>query len=259
MEHNKDRLAIFQPDGLCARAGKVADWSVGKETTKSNFATCTIDQSATPRTPWRNLINFPFRFEKKNFSTSFLKQSIEIYLKELYRHAISTRATKKCREFFFFRFFVLLASSSSRSTSVVVRESTFLKHPRTWTFVEDDLGKIIQAVRSHSTRPVSAMMLVQSARPTGTFDRRQLARPFSLPPRSSHHRHDFSHLAVREPFHFFNLVFFKLFLSLPFFFSFFFSLATENGPKEYRGAKDIERGETCRAPSRRGLLDFNLD
>lgn len=106
------------------------------------------------------------------------------------------------------------------------------------------------------------MMLVQSARPTGTFDRRQLARPFSLPPRSSRHRHDFSHLAVREPFHFFNLVFLNFFsLSpfLPFFLSFFFSLATENGPKEYRGAKDIERGEMCRAPSRRGLLDFNLD
>ena len=33
-EHNKDRLAIFQVGGLCARAGKVTDWSVGKETTQ---------------------------------------------------------------------------------------------------------------------------------------------------------------------------------------------------------------------------------
>ena len=189
------------------------------------------------------MINFPFRFEKKNFSTSFLKQSIEIYLKELYRHAISTRATKKCREFFFFRFFVLLASSSSRSTSVVVRESTFLKHPRTWTFVEDDLGKIIQAVRSHSTRPVSAMMLVQSARPTGTFDRRQLARPFSLPRRSSRrHRHDFSHLAVREPpFHFFNLVFLNFFSLSPLF-PFLF-LLSRNGKR----SQGISRGEGYRA------------
>lgn len=253
MEHNKDRLAIFQPDGLCARAGKVADWSVGKETTKSNFATCTIDQSATPRTPWRNLINFPFRFEKKNFSTSFLKQSIEIYLKELYRHAISTRATKKCREFFFFRFFVLLASSSSRSTSVVVRESTFLKHPRTWTFVEDDLGKIIQAVRGHSTRPVSAMMLVQSARPTGTFDRRQLARPFSLPPRSSRHRHDFSHLAVREPFHFFNLVFLNFFSLSPFSFPFSSLSQRKTVPRNIAGRRI---SSVVKRAARRLVVDY---
>lgn len=102
----------------------------------------------------------------------------------------------------------------------------------------------IQAVRSHSTRPVSAMMLVQSARPTGTFDRRQLARPFSLPPRSSRHRHDFSHLAVREPFHFFNLVFLNFFfsLSLPPLFPFLF-LLSRNGKR----SQGISRGEGYRA------------
>lgn len=199
------------------------------------------------------MINFPFRFEKKNFSTSFLKQSIEIYLKELYRHAISTRATKKCREFFFFRFFVLLASSSSRSTSVVVRESTFLKHPRTWTFVEDDLGKIIQTVRSHSTRPVSAMMLVQSARPTGTFDRRQLARPFSLPPRSSHHRHDFSHLAVREPFHFFNLVFLNFFSLSPFSFPFSSLSQRKTVPRNIAGRRI---SSVVKRAARRLVVDY---
>lgn len=102
----------------------------------------------------------------------------------------------------------------------------------------------IQAVRSHSTRPVSAMMLVQSARPTGTFDRRQLARPFSLPRRSSRHRHDFSHLAVREPFHFFNLVFLNFFfsLSLPPLFPFLF-LLSRNGKR----SQGISRGEGYRA------------
>lgn len=62
-------------------------------------------------------------------------------------------------------------------------------------------------------------------------------------------------------------------ISLPFLsFPFFFLLAVFSSPflllfswrlekiprKEYR-EEDMERGETCRAPSRRGLLDFNLD
>lgn len=195
-------------------------------------------------------------FRLASLSRSFLKQSIEIYLK-VYRHY--QRAYRRSRKSFSFFFFIRLAVSS-RSTSVVVRESSFLSthvYRRSSRMISDP-GKIIQAVRSHSMRPVSAMMLVQNARPTARSTGDNWRETFFSTSVPFSYRHNFP----TSPFvnRSISLTsFFKFSLPSSLFPFFFFFLATENGPKEYREAKDIERGETCRAPSRRGLLDFNLD